>query len=671
MLSQLRGSQRLGAWVTLVAVTSLVVILLMGGSALQHREAAAASAGMAPNMPGAISGRVTNTEGVALSGIEVHLIRHSDGALLRFTMTDVDGRYVFHALGVGTYYLKFSDRTTRYGTMYSGNVITPMDYEPLLIAGTVLSDVNVSLSFAAILTGTVHSESGGIYHGVTLWVKAADGSFVIADSSGDERLMDEVRPYTFHGLAPGIYRPCAFIEGLNDVIHCYGENFNPHSTSDITVTSASRIDNVNIVADESTQRARIVGTVLTSGDQPLSGIQVRLMAQLSNEWVDTRITTTDWDGRYYLGNLAPGLYTIAFLDSTARYQSTYYGNVATLEQAKVIEVAVGEERVALKTILTPFAQIAGTVLIQNVTPPFYAELTLLQENGSDWQQLAYARSDALSGHYYFPTLKGGRYRIKVASDIGYGRYITFYGGKTLEDATTITVAESEQVEVNINLGEGEFNSRITGKVVEGITPVSNIKVALIRGGDTRSLIAEQLTDDTGSYEFGGLYNGSYLLFFTDPQQRFATLHYNGVRPGSGDEPTPIVIGQNMSYNSAATSLIRGGSIVGNVRNSQGAPLENVEVKVYERHLSAWLSAYPSVTTDHNGDYAVHALWPGTYRLEFTKAESEQWMTEYYGSEKFLDQATNVTVQGGSVTSGIDLIFGPDTVVYMPVVAGNP
>ena len=117
-------------------------------------------------------------------------------------------------------------------------------------------------------------------------------------------------------------------------------------------------------------------------------------------------------------------------------------------------------------------------------------------------------------------------------------------------------------------------------------------------------------------------------------------------------------------------MIHGGIISGAVHNNRGMPVENVEVKAYDINLRGWFSWGSTVRTDRAGNYTLRALWPGTYHVEFTAYIDEQWITEYYGNEHTFEQATDVTVRGDSVTSEIDVIFGPDTVVYMPVVAGS-
>lgn len=69
-------------------------------------------------------------------------------------------------------------------------------------------------------------------------------------------------------------------------------------------------------------------------------------------------------------------------------------------------------------------------------------------------------------------------------------------------------------------------------------------------------------------------------------------------------------------------------------------------------------------TNEQGRYQLVDLAPGYYRLSFQDLTTG--ITEYYGSATDLAQANDILVESGVVITGIDMVLGPDVLIYAPL-----
>ncbi|MEZ4869088.1 MAG: hypothetical protein R3C14_47645 [Caldilineaceae bacterium] len=63
--------------------------------------------------------------------------------------------------------------------------------------------------------------------------------------------------------------------------------------------------------------------------------------------------------------------------------------------------------------------------------------------------------------------------------------------------------------------------------------------------------------------------------------------------------------------------------------------------------------------------------PGTYRLGFYKQGAGYDLEEFYGApdqHTQLREGADVIVVADKITNGIDLVLGPDPVLYLPLIA---
>ncbi len=654
---------------TIIGLPILLITLLL--CLLAFSDRAAAMTLTAPAGPGSIGGRVTDEAGVGLAGIEVVLERIAPtvSAPHRLTASDGAGVYSFGALGIGTYRVKFTDPTAYYGTLYYGAVGVPRDALTITLNGNMVMDVNVALPRTAAVNGTVRSEIPTILHDIFVMQQSRDGTFETVATLLYENLLEGSIAYAVGGLSPGNYQFCTFVDPFPmELNRCYGSVFGDHSPSTLTIDAGVQVANLPIVLDDYTQGTALAGVVKEEAGELLSGIQVTLWAQINETWIEQSRVLTDHLGRYYFGHRSPGTYTLAFHDLTGTYITEYYGDVAVRHEAVLIALVAGQRATDLVTTLSLASQIVGTIFIQDGIPPLYADLTLYIENGDTWTIFSYAHSDAKTGAFHFAGLRSGRYRLKIVSDLGYGQITRYYGGDALADAQDIMLDAAEiRHDLTILLGADEYNSVIGGVVRDGTNPLAGIAVQLLAGGYEYFAIADGVTDADGRYQFNNLLSGKYTVLFADPQGIFATSYFDDQR--TWPTASRIALLPSQVITDADMTLARGGTIRGVIRNGTGRPLTDTQVSVSWRSDGIWNSDMSlMVTTNDQGIYALRGLLPGTYRLAAMHPAYVLYFWEYYGSEQGIDQATDLVIERGANLTGIDIILGPDHLVWLPLLA---
>ncbi|MGB0388420.1 MAG: MSCRAMM family protein, partial [Ardenticatenaceae bacterium] len=122
-------------------------------------------------------------------------------------------------------------------------------------------------------------------------------------------------------------------------------------------------------------------------------------------------------------------------------------------------------------------------------------------------------------------------------------------------------------------------------------------------------------------------------------------------------PSVLDVASERSTVSAQTLQSGGGHITGTVTDSNGTPLPNIDVNVYQynEEIDSWRLIADNDNdndSDASGQYDVGGLNTGWYRVRFDDDQG-QYATEYYNNAPDLESATNVAVRAGLTTTGID------------------
>lgn len=144
--------------------------------------------------------------------------------------------------------------------------------------------------------------------------------------------------YTSAPLAPGTYR----VEFTN-------MDFATQVSAPVYVAADAAVT-VDAVLDPG---ATIQGRFSIPAGGPVADGFVHVYAQSSTGyWLQVDNGFVDPNGTYYVGGLAGGAYKVGFIDFKGSYQPEFFDNVATLDQATVLNVAAGADATGIDVTLS-------------------------------------------------------------------------------------------------------------------------------------------------------------------------------------------------------------------------------------------------------------------------------------------------------------------------------
>ena len=636
-------------------------------------------ASFVPTGPGTISGRVTDETGVGLVGIEAALFRiDSYYHPARVASTVTDGNYLLAGLSPGIYYLRFRDPVGHYQTEYYGNVFTVAGATELVIAGNTVTGINATLAIGGQITGVITTlHSSLIRSELTLYQRQTDGSVLVVNTL---LLAEAESTYAFSGLPPATYYLCveSIVEDHStgyqgELQECYADlpPATPGASTPIAVAAAQIVTDINFVIDDRADRAAINGTVVTSVGEPISNTIVTLYrANDDNSWAFlTSGLRTNAAGRFTFSYLEPRRYALAFILPNGRWLFEGVPLNDYAEQGLPIDVTRPNHRQQITVTMTPATQITGVVTFFGQLPAGSGEVQVYKQYQGEWQVFSRATID-VRGHYTADGLYAGTYRVGVYAAINEGRQQAYYGGDTLATATDLTLTQGEiRSNINWDLGAGVFDSVITGIVTAAGNPLAGIRVELFHVNPEGSVfVVYTLTDREGHYRFDGLPQNVYAVRFVDPQNRYAVSYY-GDGTGLTATSTLLYTDGTKAIDKIDGHLIPGGTIRGVIRRYNGTPVANAIVFAYFVSDQGWFQQVQEEVTfrsNRNGEYALTGLRPGLYRIGFEEEGKPYPNIEFYGSAASLQTASNVPVEAGQVTDGINIILGPDHYVWLPL-----
>jgi hypothetical protein len=211
------------------------------------------------------------------------------------------------------------------------------------------------------------------------------------------------------------------------------------------------------------------------------------------------------------------------------------------------------------------------------------------------------------------------------------------------------------------VGQPRGTGVISGTVIDSRSgdPVRKAVVTVTWQGTPRSW-ATIATDDSGRFVFAGLPPGKYDLKATKPGLGTAIYGANSARE-LGDL-IPLEAGENRG--GLKLRFIRAGSISGRVIDTDGDPVQNVEVVMMRsgRNLGERiLTQYRGTNTNDRGDYTFSSIDAGDYYVLCRPNVQRQMglvpekilVQQFFGGARESKDAKPLSIRGGEVVSGID------------------
>lgn len=144
--------------------------------------------------------------------------------------------------------------------------------------------------------------------------------------------------YTSQPLAPGTYR----VEFSN-------MDFATQVSAPVQVT-ADAVTTVDAVMDPG---ATVQGRLTIAAGGPVVDGFVHVYERSSTgHWLPVDNGFVDPNGTYYVGGLAGGAYKVGFVDFKNNYKPEFFDNVATLDQATVLNIAAGADATGIDVTMS-------------------------------------------------------------------------------------------------------------------------------------------------------------------------------------------------------------------------------------------------------------------------------------------------------------------------------
>lgn len=574
-------------------------------------------------LPGSISGMVTDTEGQPLEGCQVYA-GPSDGDPSGPEPTNADGSYTVSNLTADDYYVGVS--CDGYVSEYYEGVRWANDATLVPVAeGEDTPDIDFSLDAGGSISGVATDNQGGPIEGCTIRAipeRVGFGTYSVTTTNADGS-------YSIVSLTADDY-------GL--AIECddyLSEYYNAVSWLDdatvVSVVEGQDTPNINFTLDAG---GTISGGVRDAQGNPLEGCLVG-----ADPWDDARTSgnaSTNPDGSYTISALAPDEdYQVAA--GCPGYITEFSSGVRGYDGAVRVHVVEGQDTPNINFNLDSAGSISGTVTdaLENPLEDCWVYVTPWDDSGT----YGSAETD-LVGFYTIDGLGTGDYRVNVDCE---GHVSTYFDGvREPDDATPVSVVEGEATP-NIDFSLGPLGT-ISGVVTDsGETPLNDCRVfAEPAEGDPTSG-RTGYSDTDGSYTVTSLAAGDYWL---DVEcDGYVHDYCENPDPWSGTAVT-VVDGQD-TPNINFSCLDLGGSISGVVTDAQSNPIDGATVWVWgssDRPDNA-------VLTQPDGSYIVTTLPPSSYYAVWVLKDG--YAAEYYNGARWIQNATPVEVTLSQNTPHVD------------------
>lgn len=422
---------------------------------------------------GTVTGRAVSS--TTLAGIGQLDVTVTAGDSIATTSTLSDGSFEVNELPV----------TGTYVVTVSGPGVQPETVNrPAAASRSVDAGVIAMRPTTAALSGSVRF-GGAAVAGAT--VTLSDGITTVSTVTAS----NPPGHYAFSGIAPGAYALSIDALRLERRVVLVSLDAGATATRDITLSGSE-----------------INGTVRFRGEA-LAGVTVT-----TNRG---QRVVTDGAGRYSLGGLASGPYTLTF---TSAFMSTS----VNLQHEVVVQLAAGQ---AVTKDVVLGSTITGTVLIDSLG---YGGVTVGYTDGTTSGSVTTSSDPANRGRYTIPDRTAGTHTLTFSKP-----------GLTTKTAT-VTVVAGADVNRDVTMG-----SQVTGLVTSGGSPLAGVSVFRSHDAENESTTTGAAGADLGRFVFDDVVPGPHRLLFS--------------KPGFLDEVVEVVVvaGEGITSDVVMTPVSEGGT----------------------------------------------------------------------------------------------------------------
>ena len=299
--------------------------------------------------------------------------------------------------------------------------------------------------------------------------------------------------------------------------------------------------------------------------------------------------------------------------------------------------------------------VSGFVSSEHAQDTTDLRLQLLQASGT---VLRTERTDDAGGFTFYP-VDGGVYRLQVLDRRG--RLL----GVENADALSFTLLDGQALALNLRLNAAppDAASALAPDAVAATYQITGVLTAAIGGLPIANVTIDAYTLDNffaqevgtnaqGEFRMSSLVPGSYKLqFYTDPSSpAYVSQWYNN--QSTFASATPVVVVAGTTTQNVNVALALGGRISGTVTAADtGLPLPTGSGGIQVYDANGGFAAYG--IRDALGNYSTGGLSSGSYRVRFSAASNQPYLTVYYNNKATLTDGDLVSVTAPNVTTNIN------------------
>lgn len=395
----------------------------------------------------------------------------------------------------------------------------------------------------------------------------------------------------------------------------------------------------------------ISGTVTTSDGAVLPGVRVGAMRADDEAFASV---TSDPDGRFTIGGLPAGTYTLQFDAINVGFDSAWWSDSdpagsPDLEGATSIVLDAGAAVTARDVSLRRAASVSGSI----VSPEGEGIAEVGVHLGTADGELVYSTVTDAAGSYSIVGVGAGTYVLSF-EPYGQGGFLGEFwdDAQTPDLATPLEVGAGQAVTASASLARGATISGRVSTPAGGPTP-EWLSVYVARSAEPELVIGATSPEADGTWTVTGLLAGTYLVR-AESDVYVPSWWADGQAVRSATSAAPIDVALGASRSGVDIELLPGAEIKGTLTDTAGAP------------LAGWVSAYDldrrgtvrSSVADESGAFHIRGLQPGRYAL---RAQADGHEVRWYANAEVWVDSTVIALgetESRTLTMSLPVLADP-------------